>query len=1630
MSYNKKLLQQITERLNKPTRPNVPRNQWQHPGEITSIPSKNITMRGVTYPVLGVDANGYAQMMQPGGDYTFTQGPVVEYPMMQKGGPITYEAWKKKYNLRETPDYNLKRAWELGYTPDATGHLPTVDDQTGMFLKAKGHPTLQLEIDWYNSPEGAEFRSRNIIDSSGKYYKYVPRPKMQVGGQRKFPKETLTSRTKAYKTIRPSDYYEASNYARWFFNNEREEFDDPRSEEAFRMYLGLENNPKYFIPSKYRPTINPDPNGGEYYQVDPQLEQEIFDSFKDKVKMNQIKATGENAVNSNFDLSDRSVFEEGNRKFKKLVPGDDNMIFGRPMASNARALGNFVVSRGKDDKGEYLSYSDQYDFPDWAQSRMQGIPYKIYGRVYYPKKASGGQHGGLDRWFAEKWVDVKTGEECGRDEGEKRGGYPACRPSRRVNDDTPKTASELSSSERAKFIRSKTSSERIDYQHRRKEYGGETNESDMANKPNNPSLWSKAKSLAKEKYDVYPSAYANGWAAKWYKDNGGTWRKAGYGMEVMSQGGTNNPGFEALPEYVQAKILANMGYGGMTHPFMAEGGPTIPFSPGFYNQLQAEYNQFYTPRSPYRNPMEGDDGFDAFYRSKTSGLPQVERSMGSGWVNNYEGAESFSSAKPGQPMSKMFAKKKGTKKFVDDYKQMGDNPMKQVYSDAIRNMVIDRFGQKAPIQQVIKMQNGGEPDGAMALGQIDAAMDKLMKLRKFIQPDSDLEPWVSSKLTLMDHYTDAVSDYMQYNPEAQGDMMPEEEMMMEEGGGIPERYKNMGFSRVGQKKESTSEGKKWMVLAKKGDDYKVVHGGYDGMEDYTQHGSEQRRENFWNRMGGRDSAKAQDPFSPLYWHKRFGTWESGGYVGYDGKRHISKTPTWNGIAGFQSGGDTTDPKPEYITVDPNAVGSRFRDMLQTVDTPRTRPSVQVRPTQQAQAPASADTLIVPASPVVIPTDSSLNAQDSAWLQELSGNLPVIDSTGLATNPAFGENPVNPGSYVLPALGTLGAVGYSAYKMGKKMNENRLDPDKLEDFQKIIKNRGYREANDLQKLKELGMKQDEAQGFLKGMSFDKPKTVVPKPPVVKRNILTDAIDEATWKSFGFEDMKQADQWINDLPNNIKAQFMQLRKSNPDEIRKEVGAMLKREREDRIVQQGIEQSRRAQAIERGKKGREAALQNAAARPAESADMAKKRELREANLRQQSKKVKELEKGLADLKEGTKAHTQLKSELTQARRSYTRIKNTLENVVPAVPTTTPIPAAPSVMSLGDASGLPSSVIDPSMRGMVNPIELRVDLPSPGAVAREASMLDDFRNSGVANAIRRGMQYASESKNLRNLAKFFTMKEDGGEYYPMMQYQTKGQVKEEDIDWYNEMVKIIDPTGISSYGDAYETFNNPNATNWDKLGAGLSVLPMVGKVGKLGKVLDLSKAATSKWGKAWNASKKAVSKGLDMVDNVVSYPARQMDEYSPVHRMYNKATGQMIERTNPNRFVRNAANFSSLNNLGNRGANAYGFMWDGMGELVGANDPRYSTPKKKMGGIHIDPSKKGTFKAQASKMGMGVQQAAAAILRAPEGKYSPEMRKKANFARNFAKQDGGPVVGDIMDVTPEQLEMLRQQGYEFEII
>jgi predicted RNA binding protein YcfA (HicA-like mRNA interferase family) len=73
-----------------------------------------------------------------------------------------------------------------------------------------------------------------------------------------------------------------------------------------------------------------------------------------------------------------------------------------------------------------------------------------------------------------------------------------------------------------KYLRKKYKKEEVEYLEEK-------------NAPTNPELWSRAKALARSKFDVYPSAYANGWASKWYKSKGGGWKSVSEEVEQIDE---------------------------------------------------------------------------------------------------------------------------------------------------------------------------------------------------------------------------------------------------------------------------------------------------------------------------------------------------------------------------------------------------------------------------------------------------------------------------------------------------------------------------------------------------------------------------------------------------------------------------------------------------------------------------------------------------------------------------------------------------------------------------------------------------------------------------------------------------------------------------------------------------------------------------------------------------------------------------------------------------------------------------------------------------------------------------------------------------------------------------------------
>lgn len=81
----------------------------------------------------------------------------------------------------------------------------------------------------------------------------------------------------------------------------------------------------------------------------------------------------------------------------------------------------------------------------------------------------------------------------------------------------------------------------------------------------NPSLYKKAKAKAKAKFDVYPSAYANGWMVQEYKRMGGKYEGATGGEVTLNEKKSDLNKDGRLSRYERKRgeaIARNMSKGG------------------------------------------------------------------------------------------------------------------------------------------------------------------------------------------------------------------------------------------------------------------------------------------------------------------------------------------------------------------------------------------------------------------------------------------------------------------------------------------------------------------------------------------------------------------------------------------------------------------------------------------------------------------------------------------------------------------------------------------------------------------------------------------------------------------------------------------------------------------------------------------------------------------------------------------------------------------------------------------------------------------------------------------------------------------------------------------------------------
>ena len=168
----------------------------------------------------------------------------------------------------------------------------------------------------------------------------------------------------------------------------------------------------------------------------------------------------------------------------------------------------------------------------------------------------------LRKWFKQKWVRMDTKGnikgDCARDPGE---GKPKCLPQAkahalgkegRASAAQRKRREDPDPDRRGKPINVRTEENEVEeacwtgYTAKGMKKKGnrmvpncvpeEVEQIEEKNGPTSPEKWARAKSAAKSKFAVYPSAYANGWASKKYKAMGGGWKSVSENHVAIAMG--------------------------------------------------------------------------------------------------------------------------------------------------------------------------------------------------------------------------------------------------------------------------------------------------------------------------------------------------------------------------------------------------------------------------------------------------------------------------------------------------------------------------------------------------------------------------------------------------------------------------------------------------------------------------------------------------------------------------------------------------------------------------------------------------------------------------------------------------------------------------------------------------------------------------------------------------------------------------------------------------------------------------------------------------------------------------------------------------------------------------------------
>jgi hypothetical protein len=255
-----------------------------------------------------------------------------------------------QYNKKKDPTYKKEMGGIQRF--DEGGKYKSQEDYQSHLLDPYSKEKKQAQIQWLTSQAQAT-ASLNDIKNRRKLKDYdIP--------------ENTPQNVRQFAEISPTGYTDMGNYTRYLMGTSRWDMDKPQTtmadEEAWMKYNNIPHKNKYIIPSKYKPSTSKNPN--TIYNK--------FDDTTDSLMFN--------------DIENRLRYEP----YGNIQVGEIEMS-SKPGFNMYSPMGNFTIGKGKDEKGEYVSYYDKYDFdsaPGFVQSRLPGNEFEFYNRRYLKPKLS------------------------------------------------------------------------------------------------------------------------------------------------------------------------------------------------------------------------------------------------------------------------------------------------------------------------------------------------------------------------------------------------------------------------------------------------------------------------------------------------------------------------------------------------------------------------------------------------------------------------------------------------------------------------------------------------------------------------------------------------------------------------------------------------------------------------------------------------------------------------------------------------------------------------------------------------------------------------------------------------------------------------------------------------------------------------------------------------------------------------------------------------------------------------------------------------------------------------------------------------------------------------------------------